>query len=129
MLVVKNKRFEYDAEAKTDTALKCFAAARLALRAKADKSFADVLAHTMHANPNVYDAIFNDKTQFQRTTVKSTSFDFRLDPGFYYQRRVSMLLFRRREFMQSSGLGKDTSVSTTHRNNARSLSGNLRGQK
>ena len=110
-LSLKINALEYDAEAKTDTALKCFAAYRLALRAKADKSFADVLAHTMHANPNVYDAIFNDKTQFQRTTVKSTSFDFRLDPGFYYQSAFYALISRR-EFMQSSGLGKDTSVCT-----------------
>jgi len=93
--------------------LKCFAAYFLSLRAKADKSFADVLAHTMHANPNVYDAIFNDNTQFQRTAAaKSTSFDLRLDPGFYYQSAFEALSSRR-EFMQSSGLGKDPSVSAT----------------
>ena len=93
--------------------LKCFTAYRLTLRAKADKSFADVLAHTLHANPNVYDAIFNDNSQFQRTSVaKSTCFDLRLDPGFYYQSAFEALASRR-EFLQSSGLGKNLSVEST----------------
>jgi len=93
--------------------LKCFAAYRLTLRAKADKSFADVLAHTLHANPNVYDAIFNDNSQFQRTSAaKSTCFDLRLDPGFYYQSAFEALASRR-EFLQSSGLGKNLSVEST----------------
>ena len=99
----------------------------LSLRAKADKSFADVLAHD-NANPNVYDAIFNDNTQFQRTAAtKSTSFDLRLDQDFITQYFKAS---SRREFMQSS-VWSDPSVSLqqTHPTHARTLFGNFRSQK
>lgn len=87
----------------------------LALRAKADKAFADVLAHTMHANPNVYEALFNDNNiQFQRGTTQQNNFDLRLDPGFYY-RSAFDALFLRREYVKSLMVNVSVAAATQNK--------------